>query len=251
MDPPGSLSLADFGAGTGKLIVAPQLQRRGALALPDTQSMIPQIDPAVAAMSQRASAQFASLGQSMLSERNAQQTPNAQDLRGFSASSVARSSNDDYAAMGFGDNVPRSLIGTESGGNWSAQNQETGAGGTKGHYGILQFGNARFSEAQAAGAVPQGMTIEQFGSDTPEGRQAQISASNWHFNDIDRRISGAGYDKMVGQSIGGVPITMDGMRSMAHLGGFGGLSKFINSGGGYNPSDSFGTSLAAYGQTHQ
>ena len=43
-------------------------QRSGALQLPSMESLIPQIDPVVAAMSQRASAQFASLGRSMFSE---------------------------------------------------------------------------------------------------------------------------------------------------------------------------------------
>lgn len=152
--------------------------------------------------------------------------------------------------MGFADNVPRSLIGTESGGNWAASNNEVGSGGAKGHFGILQFGQARYSEAVAAGAVPQGMTIEQFARDTPESRRAQVSASNWHFADIDKRIKSEGFDRLVGSSINGTPITWDGMRSMAHLGGFGGLSKFIHTSGAYNPSDSFGTSLSAYGRTH-
>ena len=159
--------------------------------------------------------------------------------------------SDDMSQYGFSDNVPRSLIGTESGGNWAAKNNETGAGGQSGHYGILQFGHARFSEAQKAGAIPAGMSIQDFGSDTPQGRAAQVAASNWHFSDIDRRIVANGYDKMIGQNIGGVTMSWDGMRSMAHLGGFGGLSNYIKSNGSYNPADSFGTSLAAYGTTHQ
>ena len=91
------------------------------------------------------------------------------------------------------------------------------------------------------------MTPEQFKANP----KAQVAVSNWHFNDIDNNIRKNGYDQMVGQSIGGVPISMDGMRAMAHLGGFGGLSKFITSGGTHNPADSFGTSLAAYGKRHR
>lgn len=159
--------------------------------------------------------------------------------------------SDDMSQYGFADNVPRSLIGTESGGNWSAKNNETGSGGKSGHYGILQFGHDRFSEAQKAGAVPAGMSIQDFGSDTPQGRAAQVAASNWHFSDIDRRIVANGYDRMIGQNVGGVVMSWDGMRSMAHLGGFGGLSSYIKSNGSYNPADSFGTSLAAYGTKHQ
>jgi len=155
--------------------------------------------------------------------------------------------NDDWKNQGFADNVPRSLIGTESGGNWGAQNNIKGSGGKNGHYGILQFGHARLEDARRAGVIPADMTADQF----KVSKQAQVAASNWHFNDIDGNIRKRGYDRLVGQSINGTPITWDGMRSMAHLGGFGGLSKFITSGGKYNPSDAFGTSLSAYGRTHQ
>ena len=232
-------------------------QRRGWQA-PNAQAMIPEIDPNVAALSRRASEQLSMLPsvfypddpqEKALVDGGAQEAgSNADGMRGWSA--APGSMNDQYASMGFADNVPRSLIGTESGGRWGARNNEIGSGGASGHYGILQFGQARYSEAVAAGAVPRGMSIEQFGSDTEAGRQAQISASNWHFSDIDKRIKGAGFDRLIGSTIGGTPVTWDGMRSMAHLGGFGGLARFMNTGGRYNPSDSFGTSLSAYGRTH-
>ena len=152
--------------------------------------------------------------------------------------------NDEYATAGFASNVPRSLIKTESGGNWAADNG-------MGYHGILQFGEARLADARKAGVIPADMTLQAFGSDTPQGRAAQIATANWHFSDIDRRIAAAGFDKMLGQNIGGTPITMDGMRAMAHLGGFGGLSRFLKSGGLSNPADAFGTSLASYAATHQ
>lgn len=151
---------------------------------------------------------------------------------------------DDFSAYDLSANVPRSLITTESSGNWGATN-------TLGYRGLLQFGPARFADAVKAGVVPQGMSFEAWGSDTPAGRAAQAQAYNWHFNDIDNRIRAAGYDKLLGQNIGGVPLTMDAMRSMAHLGGFGGLSSFIKSNGADNRSDAYGTSLAGYGRTHQ
>ena len=146
---------------------------------------------------------------------------------------------------GFADNVPRSLINTESGGNWGARNNEAGSGGS-GHFGILQFGHGRLADAKKAGVIPADMTPEQF----IQSREAQVKTANWHFSDIDNRIRANGYDQLVGQIIGGTPITMDGMRAMAHLGGFGGLSKFIRSGGSHNPADAYGTSLAHYGKTH-
>lgn len=146
---------------------------------------------------------------------------------------------------GFGSNVPLSLINTESGGNWNAQNSEMGAGNTRGHHGIMQFGQARLTDAIRAGAIPQ-MTPEQFRANPG----AQVAATNWHFNDIDQNIRRKGLDRYVGQTIGGVNITMDALRAMAHLGGFGGAQKFVMSGGQYNPADSFGTTLSKYGRLH-
>ncbi len=152
-----------------------------------------------------------------------------------------------FAADGYGNNVPRSLIHSESGGNWMAQNNAMGSGGKAGHYGALQFGHARLEDAKRAGIIPADMTPQQFMANP----QAQVATGNWHFNDIDNRIRQSGYDKYIGQNIGGTIISMDGMRSMAHLGGFGGLSKYISTGGRYNPSDVNGTSLAKYGKQHR
>lgn len=153
--------------------------------------------------------------------------------------------NDEWAQAGFAPNVPRSLFGTESGGNWLAKNDLPASGGT-GHHGILQFSPGRLSEAIAAGVIGQ-MTPEQFRQSKP----AQVAASNWHFNDIDARIAKAGLDKFNGQTVGGAPITQNGLRAMAHLGGFGGMSRYLRSGGSYNPADAYGTSLKKYAITHQ
>ena len=205
--------------------------------------------PEISATLARAKEQFASLPQVFANgfrhvgeNQQAQQSPSAAELQWGSAGG-RENINDSYAAMGFASNVPRSLIHTESGGNWGADNG-------LGYRGILQFGDARLTDAKRAGVVPAEMTLQEFGSDTPAGRAAQIAAANWHFADIDNRIKANGYDKLVGQTIGGTPITWDGMRAMAHLGGFGGLSSFLKSGGANNASDAFGTSLAAYGRTH-
>ena len=64
------------------------------------------------------------------------------------------------------------------------------------------------------------------------GSQHGISA------DIDKTIDGLGintdgYDR-------------DGLRAVAHLGGKGGMKKFVQSAGKYNPSDELGTSLQDY-----
>lgn len=141
---------------------------------------------------------------------------------------------------------PASLIQNESGGNWQAQNNAVGSGGAVGHFGRGQFSVARLEDAKRAGAIPPDTTPQTF-MNSPE---MQKRAEAWHFGDIDNFIQANGYDKMIGQTINGVPVTVDGMRAVAHLGGTGGLRKFIESGGQYNPSDRNGTSLMDYFSRH-
>lgn len=134
-----------------------------------------------------------------------------------------------------------SLIGTESGGNWAARNNEVGAGGKSGHFGRVQFGHARLQEAMDAGAIPQGVTPEQFMA-SPE---LQMAAENWHFADLERRLG-----DLVGREVNGQVMDLGALVAMGHLGGAGGARKYVESGGRYNPSDSFGTSLSDYAKTH-
>lgn len=139
-----------------------------------------------------------------------------------------------------------SLISNESGGNWQAQNNEVGAGGARGHFGRGQFGVARIQEAANAGAIPQGTTPQQF-MNSPELQQR---AERWHVDNIDQNIRANGFDRLIGQRINGVPITIDGLRAVAHLGGVNGMKKFVETQGGYNPSDANGTSLFDYFSRH-
>lgn len=139
-----------------------------------------------------------------------------------------------------------SLIESESGGNWQARNSERGAGGQSGHFGRLQFGHARLRDAMNAGVIPSGTTPDQFMAN-PE---MQVAVERWHFSDIDRQAQRMGLDRYIGQQVGGVTITPGAIRAMAHLGGIGGAARFLESGGSYNPSDSFGTSLLDYAQRH-
>lgn len=141
-----------------------------------------------------------------------------------------------------GSALPVALNTSESGGNWQAQNDAVGAGGARGHFGRAQFGQARLQEAIAAGAIPAGTTPQAF-MQSPE---LQKAAENWHFGDIDKTIRDSGMGTLIGKSIGGVPVTLDGLRAVAHLGGKGGLAKFVASGGRYNPSDANGTNLMDY-----
>jgi hypothetical protein len=100
--------------------------------------------------------------------------------------------------------------------------------------GKLQFGEARLQDYKAA--TGKTFTQDEFKAD--EVLQDQIGA--WHIADIDKAIDKLGdvaknYDR-------------NGLRSVAHLGGKGGMAKFVQSGGEYNPSDELGTSLQGYYQ---
>jgi len=134
-----------------------------------------------------------------------------------------------------------SLIGTESGGNFGARNNEVGAGGQRGHFGRVQFGHARLQDAMNAGAIPQGTTPEQFMA-SPE---LQMAAENWHFADLESQLA-----PYVGTVVNGQPLDMGALVAMGHLGGAAGARRFVETGGQYNPSDSFGTSLADYARIH-
>ena len=98
--------------------------------------------------------------------------------------------------------------------------------------GQLQFGQARLQDYQRASGTS--FTQDQFVAD--ETLQARVA--DWHFADIDRAIDGLGdatdgYDR-------------DGLRAVAHLGGIGGMRRFVVTDREYNPSDELGTSLQDY-----
>jgi hypothetical protein len=148
---------------------------------------------------------------------------------------------------GLGDSpLPASLIQNESGGRLDARNNVMGAGGMPGHFGRAQFGQARMQDAMAAGAIPQGTTPEQFMANP----QLQQAAETWHVSDINSFVDRSGLNRFEGQTVGGVPVTRQGMIAVAHLGGNQGLQRFLESGGRYNPADANGTRLSDYLARH-
>ena len=97
--------------------------------------------------------------------------------------------------------------------------------------GGYQFGDARLADYKKA--TKSSFSTEGFRND-PE-LQERVFA--WHINDIDKTIAKLpGADKM----------STDGLRAIAHLGGKGGMKKYVTSGGKYNPADDFGTRLSDY-----
>lgn len=125
------------------------------------------------------------------------------------------------------------LIRSESGGNWEAENKARGHGGMYGHFGRAQFGHARLQDAMNAGVIPEGTTPQQF----MKNQDLQKATEVWHFGDISNFIADKGYDRLIGTKINGIPVTEQGMINAAHLGGKGGLQKYLESGGQYNPND--------------
>lgn len=133
------------------------------------------------------------------------------------------------------------LARTESGGNYNVTNSE-------GYAGKYQFGQDRLNDFNRANGTQY--TTKDLTAGTPEAARLTEAVQNWHVGDIDAYIKAKGLDRYIGQTVGGAPITLNGLRAMAHLGGKGGMEKFVTSGGKYNPADSNGTSLADYAKTH-
>ena len=97
--------------------------------------------------------------------------------------------------------------------------------------GGYQFGDARLADYKKANKAK--FTTDQFKNDPA----LQSKVFEWHISDIDKTIASIpGSDKM----------SLDGLRAVAHLGGKNGMKKFVKSGGTYNPSDDFDTSLSDY-----
>jgi len=139
--------------------------------------------------------------------------------------------------------IQQSLSATESSNNPAAfrTNQDGREFG-----GRLQFGAARLKDyAQATGG--SAISPRDFAA-LPADEQARIEA--WHLSDINARIDREGLDQYIGQEVGGVPITREGIIAMAHLGGFSGAANTLRSGGRSNPSDELGTSLLNYAARH-
>lgn len=141
----------------------------------------------------------------------------------------------------------KAAMGPSEGGaaGYNAQNDA-------GYNGMYQFGQARLNDVFAAGVIPK-MSMEEF----RKNPQAQEAAMDWQIKDIDSFIEKNGLTQYIGKTIGGVPVTQDAMRAMAHLGGNAGMKKFLETNGAYNPNDAYttkdgkqvkGTSLSDYGK---
>ena len=134
-----------------------------------------------------------------------------------------------------------SLTGTESSGNSGAFRTNTNG---KSYGGLIQMGDDRLKDyATATGSRP--ISANQF-KNLPAAQQR--AANEWHINDL---IGAAQATGAVGKVINGVPVTLGGLVAVAHLGGKGGMNKFVQTNGRYNPKDQLGTSLTDYLVKHR
>lgn len=139
--------------------------------------------------------------------------------------------------------IMKSLTRTESSGNTGAIYK--GSDGRE-FGGLLQLGSARLTDyARATGT--EAITPEQF-RNLRRGEQEVVN--RWHLNDILDHIESRGYGELVGTSINGTTVSISGLVAVAHLGGKGGLDKFVRTKGEHNPSDELGTSLTDYMRKH-
>ena len=122
---------------------------------------------------------------------------------------------------------------SESSNNYSVVN-------TEGYMGAYQFGKARLDDYKKE-------TGEEFDNKTfVKDKKLQDKVFEWHTNNIQNYITKNKLDNYIGKEINGVPVTLNGLIAVAHLGGNYGMRKFLESNGDYNPSDSVGTSLTDY-----
>lgn len=122
---------------------------------------------------------------------------------------------------------------SESGGDYGAVN-------TLGYTGKYQWGPGRLADFNAA--MGTDYTLDQF----KENPDLQEQAQAWHEQDVMNYVFDNGLDYYLGKNVGGVTMTPEALKAMAHLGGKYGMRQFLESGGEYNPADEYGTSLRDY-----
>ena len=131
------------------------------------------------------------------------------------------------------DTFQKDLKLSESSGNYGVIN-------TEGYMGAYQFGNDRLQDYKDA-------TGEDFDNKNfVNNKELQDKVFKWHTDDIKSFVSSQKLNSYIGKKINGVPVTLNGLIAVAHLGGKEGMKKFLNSNGEYNPEDKYGTSLLDY-----
>ena len=134
---------------------------------------------------------------------------------------------------------------SEGGANPAAINKQ-------GYTGQFQFGKARLQDLGYYTPAPGEdmkdntnwagkVTVPGFNVTDQQSFAANPAAQNAVFQSHLANI-----DQAITQTPGAAKFDPNGLRAVAHLGGIGGMQKFVQSGGAYSPADANGTSLAAY-----
>ena len=134
---------------------------------------------------------------------------------------------------------------SEGGANPAAINKQ-------GYTGQFQFGKARLQDLGYYTPAPGEdmkdntnwagkVTVPGFNVTDQQSFAANPAAQNAVFQSHLANI-----DQAIAQTPGADRFDPNGLRAVAHLGGIGGMQKFVQSGGAYSPADANGTSLGAY-----
>lgn len=138
-----------------------------------------------------------------------------------------------------GFDIKQSLINTESGGNKDAYIKINDG---REFFGLGQLGIARLKEV----GLDKDFTLQEY----KDNDQIQLKALDDDIANTRAYIKKHGLDKQYGTEINGMPFNENAAIAIAHLGGRGGLLKYVNSGGTYNPKDQLGTHLSDYHRKH-
>lgn len=132
----------------------------------------------------------------------------------------------------------------------------TGVVNQYGYLGLFQMGEAALQDAgvyRGDGTRANDWTGAWTGTNGATSReaflanpQAQVAAVVSYHNALQGQIERLGLAQYVGQTVGGVPITMSGLVAGAHLVGAGALRDFLRSGGANVPRDGNGTPITQY-----
>lgn len=126
------------------------------------------------------------------------------------------------------------LAFSESAGNPDTTN-------TLGYIGKYQFGRAALSD------IGFDVDFDKFRVNPsgvfPEDVQ-DLAIEAWF--ERNERLLHNEIERYSGTIVNGIPITKAGILAASHLGGVGGVRRFFRTGGAFNPSDAYGTSISKY-----